>query len=359
MTIISNVADLAFQNKSLHGVSRTFALTIPQLPPALRDVVGNAYLLCRIADTIEDAPCLSASLKRTFVQQFIRVVEGEELPQKFVRDIVPCLSANISASEYELIKGCSSVIRITRVFSATQQASLARCVRIMALGMADFQMTLTGKGLDSLKTLDRYCYHVAGVVGEMLTELFCEYSPAIDRYRKSLMGLAVSFGQGLQMTNILKDAHDDLRRGVCWLPRDVFVHLGVELHEGSTKADCERYRHGLHYLIGITHAHLANALAYTLLLPKNEPGLRRFCLWALGMAALTLRRIHSHPPFSSTDKIKISRHAVKATMWVTSLSVSNDWLLKRLFNLAVSGMPLESLEGENKEHASGRGGFEQ
>ena len=360
MTIISNAADLAFQNKTLHGVSRTFALTIPQLPPALRDVVGNAYLLCRIADTIEDDPCLSASLKRTFVQRFIRVVEGQEVPQRFARDIVPCLSADISTPEYELIRGCSSVIRITRTFSATQQASLSRCVRIMALGMADFQTALTGRGLDSLKTLDRYCYHVAGVVGEMLTELFCEYSPAIARNRKPLMTLAVSFGQGLQMTNILKDAREDLRRGVCWLPRDVFAPLGMEPHEGRTKTDRERYRSGLHYLIGITHAHLANALAYTLLLPKDEPGLRRFCLWALGMAILTLRKIHTNPPFSSVDRIKISRRAMRVTVWSTSLSVNNDWLLKRLFTLAISGIPLESLdvsvgEGENEERARGRG----
>jgi len=42
----------AYQEAILPKVSRTFALTIPQLPPALRDVVANAYLLCRIADTI-------------------------------------------------------------------------------------------------------------------------------------------------------------------------------------------------------------------------------------------------------------------------------------------------------------------
>ena len=44
---------IAEQNKHLEGVSRTFALTIPCLPEDLRDWVGNAYLLCRIADTIE------------------------------------------------------------------------------------------------------------------------------------------------------------------------------------------------------------------------------------------------------------------------------------------------------------------
>ena len=35
-------ADLAYQDEILQGVSRTFALTIPQLPDALEQVVGNA-----------------------------------------------------------------------------------------------------------------------------------------------------------------------------------------------------------------------------------------------------------------------------------------------------------------------------
>jgi len=42
------------QDHLLQGVSRTFALTIPQLPPKLMRPVANAYLLCRIVDTIED-----------------------------------------------------------------------------------------------------------------------------------------------------------------------------------------------------------------------------------------------------------------------------------------------------------------
>ncbi len=57
----------------------------------------------------------------------------------------------------------------------------------------------------------------------MLTELFCEYSPALARNRAALQGIAVSFAQGLQMTNILKDVWEDRSRGACWLPQEVFT----------------------------------------------------------------------------------------------------------------------------------------
>src|SRR5215204_3841283 len=53
----------ALQERLLLSVSRTFALTIPQLPAALGNVISNHYLLCRIVDTIEDEPRLSPEQK--------------------------------------------------------------------------------------------------------------------------------------------------------------------------------------------------------------------------------------------------------------------------------------------------------
>src|SRR5437588_13075134 len=47
----------------LPRVSRTFALSIRVLPGTLGDAVRDAYLLCRIADTIEDAPGLAPADK--------------------------------------------------------------------------------------------------------------------------------------------------------------------------------------------------------------------------------------------------------------------------------------------------------
>ena len=64
------LSDDDFQSEMLEGVSRTFALTIPQLPAELCRVVSNAYLLCRIVDTIEDEPLLDGARKNYFVSSF-------------------------------------------------------------------------------------------------------------------------------------------------------------------------------------------------------------------------------------------------------------------------------------------------
>ena len=93
------VSDLAYQAEILQDVSRTFALTIPQLPGALRDVVGNAYLLCRIADTIEDEPTLSAGQKQAFAERFVEVVAGRAAVDPFAREgVVARLDADVKQS---------------------------------------------------------------------------------------------------------------------------------------------------------------------------------------------------------------------------------------------------------------------
>ncbi len=72
----SGMSDEAYQEQILPHVSRTFALTIPQLPAALRLAVTNAYLLCRIADTIEDEPALSPAETLAYLERFKAVVAG-------------------------------------------------------------------------------------------------------------------------------------------------------------------------------------------------------------------------------------------------------------------------------------------
>jgi farnesyl-diphosphate farnesyltransferase len=340
-------ADLDYQSRMLDQVSRTFALTIPTLPPGLHEVVANAYLLCRIADTIEDDPELEMVDKRRFAEQFVRVLEGELAAMRFSDELYPRLSSRIPAAERELVLNTPRVVRITHSFDERQQAPMRRCVRIMSKGMARFQEGASREGLADMPELDSYCYHVAGVVGEMLTELFCVHDPAIARQRQRLLGLAVSFGQGLQMTNILKDVWEDLARGACWLPRDVFRATGYDLSRLAPGSSDPGFLCGYDALLAAARGHLANALDYTLAMPAEQTGIRRFCLWALGMAVLTLRRIHASPGFRAGSQVKISRRAVKATMTATNLCVRRDWLLRLMFDAFTRDLP----QASRQEHA--------
>jgi farnesyl-diphosphate farnesyltransferase len=331
--------DDAYQAHILQGVSRTFALTIPVLPATLYRAVANAYLLCRIADTIEDDAELPLEAKRSFCRDFLAAVQGETDGSRFATELGPRLAPHNSNAERDLIANTPRVLRITHSLSATQRAALERCVRVMSDGMVFYQGQETLDGLADQIAMDRYCYYVAGVVGEMLTELFCEHCPGLRARKSELMRLGVSFGQALQMTNILKDVWEDRARGACWLPRDLFLQHGLHLSELQPGAGGEGYAHAMRSLVAIAHGHLRNALTYTTRFPAEEVGIRKFCLWALGMALLTLRKIHANPNYHSGQEVKISRRSVKWTVAVTSLLARHDGALRLLFDALSKGLP--------------------
>ena len=336
-----SAADEAFQSSILQGVSRTFALTIPVLPSDLERAVGNAYLLCRIADTIEDDAGLGVEDKRRYSDWFNALVREQSADDTaFGKELAPRLAPHATPAERDLVDNTDRVLRITHSLDAPQRAALARCVQVMSDGMVYYQGQETLDGLEDQAAMDRYCYYVAGVVGEMLTELFLLRCPGLAARRREMLLLGVSFGQGLQMTNILKDIWEDRSRGACWLPRPGFERRGLRLRELTAGQGGAAFAEALRELVAVAHGHLRNALDYTLQLPPAETGMRKFCLWALGMAVLTLRRIASHPEFSGGQAAKISRRSVKATIALTTLAARHDWALRGLFAAAATGLPL-------------------
>nr|VFK53906.1 MAG: farnesyl-diphosphate farnesyltransferase [Candidatus Kentron sp. TUN]VFK55004.1 MAG: farnesyl-diphosphate farnesyltransferase [Candidatus Kentron sp. TUN]VFK55783.1 MAG: farnesyl-diphosphate farnesyltransferase [Candidatus Kentron sp. TUN] len=338
----SDMTDEAYQAYSLQGVSRTFALTIPQLPEKLRLQVGNAYLLCRTCDTIEDEPSLSIEQKEKFSSDFVEIVKGNASADTFANALSAVLTDSTHEAERDLIRNTVRVIRLTRGFTLSQRRAIGRCVEEMAVGMIHYQKRQSLNGLRDSSELDDYCYYVAGVVGVMLTELFSDYSQEVATNREEMLKLAVSFGQGLQMTNILKDIWEDRLRGACWLPRDVFSQCAFDLQEIPTHRNDSCYLAGMGNLISVALIHLHNALQYTLLIPAEEKGIRRFCFWALGMALLTLRKLNKHRDFQSGREVKISRFSVKTIILVTELVVSDNKRAHWLFNLLAKGLPKPS-----------------
>jgi farnesyl-diphosphate farnesyltransferase len=93
-----------------------------------------------------------------------------------------------------------------------------------AAGMPAF-VTLTdaatGLRLTTLSELRQYCYVVAGVVGEMLTELFLLDQPGLRSVGPFLRQRARAFGEALQLVNILKDQGNDAQEGRIYLPAAV------------------------------------------------------------------------------------------------------------------------------------------
>lgn len=327
----------------LAGVSRTFALTIPELPTPLRRAVGNAYLLCRIADTIEDDPGLDSGTKQAFQSAFLAALRTGRGTRAFAGSLTPMLADTTPTAELELVTSAPRVIDCTKRLTATQQRALTRCVAVMSRGMGRVDSASGRRGLADVDALDRYCYTVAGVVGEMLTDLFCDHAADIENRRPDLERRAIRFGRGLQLTNILKDIWEDLEHGRCWLPRDLFDDLGCDLDRlapGHPHGTAPGFAAGLHHLVAHAHADLRQAMSYTLAIPGRHAGVRRFLVWAVLLAAATLRNIHVRPLFSESAGVKVARQSVATMVGASRAVIRSRVGLTVLFRLVARGLPM-------------------
>ena len=225
----------------LEKTSRTFALSIPMLPEPTRRHVGLAYLLFRVADTFEDAARWPRDARLLALDDFGRLLEtrgGERAAaSRWLAD------APVAHAGYlELLRETPAVMEAYWAVPAEARSVLRRDLLRTVSGMAGFVKRGDARGnlrLSSLRELRDYCYVVAGIVGELLTELFLLDAEVLAPYASHLRRRSRFFGEALQLVNILKDSNSDANEGRVYLPAGVdrsrvFTLARRDLHVAST-----------------------------------------------------------------------------------------------------------------------------
>ena len=80
---VMNLTDWRFCQRSLEEVSRTFSLPISMLREPLERAVTCGYLLCRIADTIEDEPTLTLAERDGLYSSLLACLEQDASASAF------------------------------------------------------------------------------------------------------------------------------------------------------------------------------------------------------------------------------------------------------------------------------------
>ena len=217
MRAMANLDDL------LEKTSRTFAVSIPMLPEPTRRHVGLAYLLFRIADTFEDAARWPRERRLASLEEMERLLArrgGESVAASRWLDDPP-----VSHAGYlELLRETPAVMDVYWSIAAPAREAIRRDLTRTVRGMAGFVGRGDERGnlrLRSLRELRDYCYAVAGIVGEMLTELFLLDAPQLAPRAARLRRRSRFFGEALQLVNILKDSDSDATEGRVYLPAGV------------------------------------------------------------------------------------------------------------------------------------------
>jgi phytoene synthase len=161
------------------------ALAFVVLPRAKRDAMSTLYAFCREVDDVADEESAPVEKLRRQLADWRADVQracANEIPQFAVnRELQPVIRQfNLRFELFDdLLKGC--------------------------------EMDLVRNRYEDFEALEKYCHHVASVVGLLSIEIFGYKNPATRDY-------AVYLGKALQLTNILRDVRTDAERGRIYLP---------------------------------------------------------------------------------------------------------------------------------------------
>jgi farnesyl-diphosphate farnesyltransferase len=319
----------------LPRVSRTFALGVALLPPRLELPVRLGYLLCRIADTIEDDLALSAVRKAQLLDAFAGCFDDAECADAYG---LTTLELTADVNYLALVTATSEVFALYRLLDEVTRAILRRWILVMVAGMRSFVLEHPdGIRIANVAEFRRYCYYVAGTVGHLLTDLWAHHSRAVDvRVHARLLDDCEAFGEALQVVNILKDvAWDAERENSIYVPSDMLCAAGSS-HIGILDAvRRSENRAALEPLIEIAKHDIDRALGYIENIPLLAWRVRLFCVLPILFAIATMREIErSEAMFIPGGGVKISRAEVNNIMLASSTSIVSNkslrWLVERV-----------------------------
>ena len=324
-----------FCHEILPEVSRTFALSIRVLPGDLGRAVLGAYLLCRIADTVEDEPQLAAAEKAELLDLLLAGFADAGARAAFV-----ARAATLSGepAHVRLARNAGQVFTLHDAVPEASRRRVEHWVREMVVGMRKFVLLYPrGIRIQTAEEYREYCYYVAGTVGYMLTDLWREHAPSIGaRTYEVLRARAREFGEALQTVNILKDvARDAEHENSIYIPEHALRAQGSS-HATILTPELRQANHAvIRQMVEGAWTNLGHALEYLLLIPRRAVAIRLFCALPLLFAYATLRELtRSTAMLTPGGTVKITRREVKALLVAgPALIVSNRatrWLVRRV-----------------------------
>jgi farnesyl-diphosphate farnesyltransferase len=323
-----------FAREILPPVSRTFALSIRVLPGTLGRAVMTAYLLCRIADTLEDEPRMSAPNKAALLDELLRCFDDPAAAETF-----PALLDGLGGDEthVRLARHAHLVFVLYRALPEPTRIHVRRWVSEMIVGMRKFVLLYPdGIRIQSLEEYKEYCYYVAGTVGYLVTDLWHEHVPSIGvRLHGVLREKSRAFAEALQTVNILKDvARDAEKENSIYIPEELLRAHGSSHAAILDPARVRQTRAAIAAMVQLAWKDLDGARSYLLLIPRRAVSIRLSCVLPLLFACATLRDLTRTPlALAKREVVKISRAEVKSLTLIGFLVILSNrglaWLADR------------------------------
>lgn len=314
---------MAKQKEMLRQVSRTFALSIEQLPGRLQDAISVAYLLLRVSDILEDHPHMSPERKAHLLRLWAQVLDQQEPVESLTKSVADLDGGD---PEVEVAQNADLVLSQLHALPAEAQESIVARVGRTTLGMARWQDH--GPFVEDEAALDDYMHEVAGRVGYLVTDLFAWHYPALQEQKAVLMPLSRECGLALQTVNVIRGLRKDYQRGWVFVPQTYYQKVGLDADSMFDPKNLSRSMQVVAMLADKADRHLSHGLTYITAFPSRYLGLRLALMWPFFFAVRTLA-ISRENTQVLLGEAKIGRGEVKRIVAQTKLfGWSNRWLYR-------------------------------
>ncbi|MAH98191.1 MAG: hypothetical protein CMA12_02420 [Euryarchaeota archaeon] len=301
----------------LEGTSRSFYLSLKELPRPIRKQVSLLYLLARTSDTIADSERGSTSSRLDALESFndFCMNKSDNLP--VLKDI-SILQRN--ESERLLLEKIEQIVSILEEFSESDVEDIRKCLKIIISGqILDLERFSSKRGniisIDTEKELDDYAYRVAGSVGEFWTTMALQHLFEIDEKSEQLLfDTGIKFGKALQMINILRDIPADLSLGRCYIPASSLADLGLNSVDLLDKRNMDIFRPLYNKYLDLTDLYFESAVEYIEKIPHRQFRFRGACMLPVIIGKRTSSLLREGNVLDSENRIKIDRSEIKKTV---------------------------------------------
>ena len=309
----------------LEGTSRSFYLTLKNLPSGLRSQVGLLYLLARTSDTIADSERGFPAQRLQALERYNEYVQGNS---STLPDLSELAQLQRIASERKLLERVGDTVACVGRFSDQDQQHIRHCLNIIVGGQSLDLKRFANAGEEQIVALaddvelDDYAYRVAGSVGEFWTRMTLNHLFETDEETElAMFEKGVRFGKALQLINILRDIPADLRMGRCYIPSKSLSDIGMEPMDLLDAENMGRFKPLFDSCIDVAESHLDAAVEYIGMLPHSQFRLRGACMLPVLIGQRTLALLRDGNVLEPSNRIKVTRNEINDLLKTVAFAV--------------------------------------
>ena len=309
----------------LEGTSRSFYLSLKELPNSIRPQVSLLYMLARTSDTIADSEQGDSSDLLLALESYNDFSQGKT---SSLLDISSLAESQRNKSEASLLRNVGKIVSKIADFSESDQKAIRHCLGIIIGGqILDLQRFSSDEGmilsLESDEELDDYAYRVAGSVGEFWTRMSLDHIFKLkeENLEEELFEKGIRFGKALQMINILRDVPADLSLGRCYIPRSKLKGHGMTPTDLLEPSSMDLFRPLYDEYLDLTDEYLTSAVQYIEMLPHWKFRLRAACMFPVIIGKRTVSKLREGNVLDPSNRIKIDRSEIKDVIKKVVISV--------------------------------------